>query len=399
MNSLRDEFALMLSGKAGKYYILALVFPIIIALVFSAIFIHNQINEGGVLVIDMDNSAYSRQLIDKLNASQYIDVKTVVNDNIDIDQALYHEEYLAVIYLPKDLEANHTRALPNSIGLFLDNTNMMGTANLRTAVQEVITAENMTVAIPRVKALGVNDDQTTGIINNITVQQRLLYNPNGNYANTTVLGFLVLYPTIIYHMQVLPLMARLRMTGRFEAEIRHSSPLGVASRVLPYALFAGIGIYFGLGLLKTVGGFRYAGNAFALLIPIFLYTISQGLLAVFVAWKARHPGEAMSKMMLILIPGFLFSGATISTALLPEWAKIVGNFFPMVWLMKFIRDLGLRGAPLSALYPELGAFVILFGVMLLLVTLRFLSDKRKLLKQPGGEPTGAAPAPSIEGSH
>jgi len=393
MKSLRDEFFLLLSGKAGKYYIAAIAVPVVIVLIFSAIFVNNQVNEGKVFVVDMDNTAYSRQLIEKMNASQYIDIQEVVHQKVNVDEVLYGDKYLAVMYLAEGLEENHYKAMPNTIGLFLDNTNTMGTANLRTAVQEVVTAENMAVSIPRVKSIGLSDDQVTGTLSNISIQQRMLYNPNSNYANTTVLGFVILYPTLFFNMTALPLMARLRMTGQIKGEIMGRSALDVASRILPYAFFMGVGLFLGLGLLKLVGGFRFAGNPLAFLIPTFLFTISTGLLAMFASWKAKHPGEAMSKMMLVVVPGFVFSGATISQAILPVWAKMIGNFFPMVWYLRFIRDMGLRGASLSDMLPEIGGFLLLTGLFLLLVILRYYQERRSMMKETAlenGEPVAAS---------
>lgn len=381
MQSLRNEIAILLSGKSGKYYIVAFVVPVVVVLLFSALFVNNQITEANVVVIDLDNSAYSNQLIDKLNASQYINVKDVLNQPANPEELLYHEEYLGIIYLAQGLEQNHAKAMPNNIGLFLDNTNTSSTTTLRTAVQEVITAENLSVSIPRIKALGVNDDQASGILSNINVQQRLLFNPSGSYANTMVIGFLVLHSAIFFAFATLPILPRLRVMQQFESEIMNSSPLGVLSRVIPYSILFTIGIYFGVGLIKVIGGGRFAGDPITFLIPTFIYGIAMGLLAMFVTWNVNHPGAAAGKMTFVVIPGFLLGGITISTAILPSWANYIGNAFPMVWFLRFIRSIGLRGAPLSSMLGELGGLIILLGVIVLANVLMFYKQKRKIMNK------------------
>lgn len=384
MKSLRDEWSFLLSPHGGKYYIVAFIVPIIVVLLFSAIFANNQVNEGKVVVIDLDHSPYSQELINKLNNSQYISVEGVLNQPTDPEKLFYHDEFIGVIYLPQGLAENYHKGMPNQLGLLLDNTNLASSGNLRTAVQEIVTSENMTVSIPRVKSLGVSDDQVTGILSNMTVQQRLLFNPNGSYVNTMVMGFMNLYTAIFFCFATLPILPRFRVQRRFDSVILNSSPLGVASRVIPYAVLSAIGLYFGFGLLKIVGGFRFAGNPIAFLLPTFIYTLSMGLMAMFASWKAKHPGEAMGKMMFIVVPGFLFSGITVSQALLPKWALIISNVFPMVWYTKFIRSMGLRGASLSDLLGELGGFLLLLGVVLFCVILRYHLEKSAILKRNEG---------------
>lgn len=89
-------------------------------------------------------------------------------------------------------------------------------------------------------------------------------------------------------------------------------------------------------------------------------------------------------MVMILMPAFVLSGAVLSRSLFPPLAIQIGDFFPFVWMYKFLRTMGLRGAPLQEMLPELGSLLLYVGVLSMLVIARALWEKQKLAKQTAG---------------
>lgn len=380
MNSLRDEFLFMLSDQGNKYYVLAFAVVLAVLLIFSQIIPHNQIENGKIVVIDMDNSAFSKQLINKLNSSQYIKVESVFHDAINPEELLYHDRCLGVLYLPQGLEKNTYKCLPNHIGLLLDNTNTAAVVNLRAAVKEIIGSENIAISFPKVKQLGLNDEQAIGIVSNIGVEERLLFNPIGNYANTTIMGFLNMYSALYYSFSILPIISRLRITQRWEEEVLLRTPVSLIQRILPYAGVCSASIFLGYGLLKNELGFRFAGNAGWFLLSIILYTVATGLLCLLVSWNAKNPGAAIGKVVVVVVPGFILGGVSLPLSLLPEWVQFISNLFPMVWFFRFVRDIGLRGVDASFMWGEFASFFAYIGVIAGMVIIKFYNERAKLQK-------------------
>lgn len=390
MKSLRDEWAYLVSTK---FPIVAIMLPLIAALAYALLLPNGQVNEGRVAVIDQDNSSYSRELIQKLGSSQYIHVATVVPYSENPEEFFTHENYLAVISIPKGLEENRRKSLPTTIGLIIDNTSTAATASIKTAVTEITVTENMAISAPKLHKDGLNEEQVKGSLSSLSVEQRLLYNPTGSYINSTVMAFVGMLSFLWLNINSLPLIARLRMQHKLGTEVEN--PFGLISRTLPYALFSGAGFYFGLAMLKAIGGARFAGNPFMLLIPLFLYVVGTVLLNMIVAWKAAHPGEAASKMIIVLMPAFVLSGSTLPAAIFPPLAEKIGHFFPYVWFFKFVRGMGLRGTPLSSLTVELGSMMLYVGVLALLVIFLAQKEKQKMMKQQATETIHHAAPPQI----
>lgn len=385
MKSLRDEFSQLFKGK---YIILALVVPLIIAAMFGYIFSNNQITEGKLAVIDQDNSLYSQQLIDRLNASQYVDVTAVFLHAVKPDELLYNEKFMAVLYIPQGLEQNRYKGIQNNIGLFVDNANATAVGTLRTGVTEVIAAENVGASVGRLKAIGMNDDQVNATVASIALQQRLLFNPTTDPINSSVIAYVMLVCLAIYTVQCLQIIPRLRAEGRLQEEL--SNPIGLLSRVIPYALVGTIAIFFSLGILKVVGSFRFAGNPLEFLLPLFIYSVVAGLLPMLVSWNVATPAKAGIRVTLFVLPSMLLGGVQAPVAMLPAVLQIVGKAIPFTWLFSFIRGMGLRGGELFYFQKEMGALILYAGILVLVLILCMLREKRKL-RQEGEKSEEASP--------
>ncbi|MFM9279361.1 ABC transporter permease [Paenibacillus jiagnxiensis] len=375
MKALIDEWKHMLGGKS--VFILLLV-PIVVAAVFGYVFKNSQINEGPVAIVDLDHSSYSSQLIAKLDTSQYINVKRVFDNDTDPNMLLYNEQFSAVIYLPAGLEANRLQGKQSNIGFYVDNTVAQATASLRTGVTEVITAENAALAAGSLKAVGLTDSQVSGMTSNMMVQQRLLYNPTSSTLMSSVIGFVNTVMLSLIGSAGLSIIPRLRAEGRLQEELNH--PVGILLRVLPYALVGCISFFLSIGLIKQLGGLRFEAGMLDMFIPFMLYTTTLSLFAMVIGWSAPTPEKASGRILLLMMPSFLLSGAQLPVSMLPGPLQVVSNILPLTWHFKFLRGMGFRGGELRYFIQELGGILILLSAFAAIILVLMAVEKRKLSK-------------------
>ncbi|MEC0237639.1 ABC transporter permease [Paenibacillus kribbensis] len=385
MRAFADEWKHLFNGK--MVYIILFV-PIVVAAMFGYVFKNNQINDASIAVVDLDHSNYSRQLINKLDASQYIDVRYVQENEADPNLFLYNEKFFAVIYLPAGLEENRLKGIQSNIGFYVDNTMGAATGNLRSAVAEVISTENATLAGGSLKAMGLSDSQLTGMTTNMLLQQRLLYNPTNSTLMTSVIGFVNTVMISLIGSAALTIVPRLRVNGKLEGELEHWSNL--LMRVLPYALVGCAAFYLSLGVLKQVGGLRFEANVWEISIPFLLFTTTLSLLGMALGWTAATPDKASSRIMLIMLPSFLLSGAQLPTVMLPGPLQTIGNILPLTWQFKFLRGMGFKGGGLQYFIPELGGFLLLLTGLLLVIFILMAREKRKWAESVNTQDTQAA---------
>ena len=79
---------------------------VVCAVLFTVLLGNNFIEEAPVAVIDLDNSKYSHELIQEMDASPYIDINTVFHSAVNPKALFYRDRFAAVVYFPKDLEKN-----------------------------------------------------------------------------------------------------------------------------------------------------------------------------------------------------------------------------------------------------------------------------------------------------
>ncbi len=376
MKQFREQIEKM---RHDKVAITALIIPIISAVIFGYMFSNNQILETSVAVIDLDNSNYSRQLIDKLDASPYIQINKVFNVPLEPSQVLINEKYLAVISLPNELEDNVYRNKRTNIGFIVDNTVLASSANLKQAMSEIFANENITLSMSKLKGMGCSGEQALGLINGLSVQQRALFNPTADYVNSNVFGFINLVILGVLTAQSIKIIPELRAEGKLQQAL--NSPLGIISRVIPYALLYFVSSILVLGLMKQIAGLRFSGSVFEFFIPLLLYTFASGLVGMLLGWSAKEPA---SRLIIVVMPSFLLSNVILPVALMPKPIQYLAMAFPLTWYTKFFREIALREASISHLWKDLGGFLILIAVILFLLTLEMIKEKHKILKQAAG---------------
>lgn len=376
MKSLIDEWRHI---AKGKFIFMVIIIPLVFATILGYIFQNNQLNEASVVVIDEDRSTYSQELIQKLDASQYIDVKNIYYEPIDPNQFFYNENYLGAIYLPAGLEESRYQGKQINIGFYVDQTVPMAVSSLRSGVTEVISTENMTTGVGKLVAMGLSTSQATAMISGLSLKQHLLYNPTNDPINGTVFGFVNTIFLSLIAAAVIGLVPRLRQTGELTRELEN--PLGLIARLIPYSIIASIGLYFSLGALKYFRTLRFDGNYIEVLLPFLIFTFNACLLSVLVGWTASSPAKAEGRIMLIVMPSFLLSGVQVPTVMLPEPMMWLSQFLPATMHFKFVRGIGMRGGELSYFVSEIGEYLMVTSLYVAIIYFLMRREARVIKKE------------------
>lgn len=148
MNSLKHEIAFLFSGMGMPYEKVAMLVAVVCAVLFTVLLGNNFIKEAPVAVIDLDNSKYSHELIQEMDASPYIDINTVFHSAVNPKVLFYRDHFAAVVYFPKDLEKNRYSDAAGQIGVFYDNTSIAQNADIMEALNTIVAEENNKLSAP-----------------------------------------------------------------------------------------------------------------------------------------------------------------------------------------------------------------------------------------------------------
>jgi ABC-type multidrug transport system, permease component len=380
MHSLNDELKYFFSGQGMPYGKVSMIVAVVVVLLFPAVFSNHYIKDGKVAVIDLDNSKYSHEFIEKMNTSPYMKVKDVLNIPADPSKLLYQDRYIAVVYLPTGFEKNRYSESTNNIGVFYDNTNEAQSGYIKSALNTIIAIENQKIGAAQIQTLGLNGEQAAAIMNNISLNERLLFNPTDSSSNSTAMGFLFFFSSMYFVFATIGIIARLRMEGKWNTQLS-GSPFDLILRLIPYGICLTMSIVVGLAILRVIGDLSLKGNFFVLLLSILLLALSLGLMSMLFGWGAANPGIAIGRMILFIPGGFILGGASGPLDIVPAWVHILSNVFPLVWAYRFVRDIILRGAAFLDIAQEFGGFMIFSGILAGLVFIRFYRERKILLSQ------------------
>ena len=370
-NSLKDEVKFLFSGKGMPYEKVCLTVAMIIGVGLSVLLAGNFSKDAPVIVIDLDNSKYSRELVTQIDASEYMHVKAVLNVATNPEELFYRDEADAVIYLPEGLEKNFYDGDAAPIGIFYDNSNTAQTADIKAAMNEL-------VAINNAKISG-------GSSGGLTLNDRNLFNPAGSTSNTQTQGFLFFFGSMFFVFATIGMVPRLRLTKQLDKILRDGTPWDIVGRVIPYSACMVVSFFVGLAILRVWGDLVFSGRVVDFLLIQIVFAVMLGMLSVLIGWTASNPGIASSRMILFIPGGFILGGVTSPLSHLSPWVVTASHIFPLTWEFHFTRDIIQRGASLSQISSEVGAFMIYVAIVAVLLSLRFHTQRNDLLKSIQGE--------------
>ena len=232
----------------------------VISVVLSVLLSGNFGKDVEVVVIDLDNSAYSRDLTNRIDASEYMQVTAVLNTPVDPKELMYRDQAYAVVYFPQGLEKDRYTGVETNIGVFYDTTNPATTSNIKVALNEIVGMDNAV-------AMGDTGSTNDTLMGSLSLADRILFNPQESTSNATTMNFLFFFGAMFFTFATIGMIPRLRLTGQLDKTLRHalgSHPaLAALCRLPDCFLGSGTGGAASLGrfeFLRPSGDFPLLGN-------------------------------------------------------------------------------------------------------------------------------------------
>ena len=259
MNSLKDEVRFLFSGQGMPYEKVALMVAVVIAVFFTLVLGNTSIQNAGITVIDLDNSRYSHELIQKIDASPYMQVNAVINTPVEPKTLFYRDQSVAVIYLPQGLEKDRY-GTSGSIGVFYDNTNNAQTADIKVALNELIGLDNA-------QASGDPGSTNDSLAGSVSLAERILFNPQDSTSNGETLGFLFFFGSMFFVFATIGMVPRLRLTHALDRILLEGTPWDIVLRLIPYGACLIVSFVVGMAILRVWGDLNFSGS-----LATFLFT-------------------------------------------------------------------------------------------------------------------------------
>lgn len=330
---------------------IAIVLPILQMIIFGYA-INFDVRHIQAVVVDQDRSRESRQYLDQIRATEYIDTVAYVQTPNEAAQMLKNGTARVGITIPDGFARVMQAGGNPQVGVMIDGSDAQVSVRARFAF----------ISPPTTLPPGAPDTRIN-----------VLFNPDSRTANFMIPGLIVIILQVVTVALTAFSIVREKEQGTLEQLM--VTPVGrlalMIGKLVPYACLA----FAELGVVVLVSSLLFDvtsnGSVFTLAlmsIPFIFASLALGLL---ISTVAQTQGQALQYSQLMLMPSILLSGYVSPRETMPGWLYIISSFMPATHFMQISRGIIIRGAGFLDLLPQFFTLVFMAVVLVALSTVRF----------------------------
>ena len=377
------EWKLMYTDPAAV--LLLVVAGVLYAFYDPTPYINQTVSKVPVAVVDLDNTAMSRELTRMATAAQQIEVKAVYADRRQAEESMSRDEIYGFMVIPEDMEKNIRNHEQVSVNIFTHGAYVMlhgaiGTAFSTCALTLGATNKVKQIAlgkqVPSAKAIAMRDP--------IPISIQTLYNSSGSYSNYVVPSVLVviLQQSLIIGICVL---GGSRAHRRFRKKFR-DSPVENESvlcryfgRSLAYFLHYCSFILFYHCIIYNLFDFPRRGEVLPMVVFSIVFLASTINLGMVVSQVFLRRESSMQLFLYLSIPILFLANFSWPSYLMPHWMTALSYILPSTFAVPAWLSIEQMGGDIYDVAPKLYQLAIQGIVYLALgLLLTHARDKAKI---------------------
>jgi len=323
----------------------------------------------GMLVIDRDGTSESRALVDRFEHNEHFIVKRIGDPGGGVERLLRGGEAVFALIIPNDFGRDLATGRAPQVDLLLDGTNS-NTAGIALGYANRILYRYMSdrAELGLARAPGI-----ARRVSSVEPETRVWYNPE-------LKSVYFMVPAIV---TILLLIITMLLTGLSIVKEREAGTLEqlLVTPLKPWQVIAGKTIPFAMiglaemALATTVAVLWFKipvmGNVGLLALLAFAFILTTLGLGVLISTLAGSQQQALYITWFLLQIFIILSGIFYPIENMPRAVQAITLVDPVRYFVAIIRELFLKGAGLSTLWPELRALLILGVCVFTFATLRF----------------------------
>ncbi len=331
--------------------------------------ITTDIKNLDILICDRDNSGISRNLVERFSHNDYFVVKRSPCPAGETEQYLFRGEALLALVIPADFGRDLETGESPEIQILLDGQNSNTTAVAIGYCNRILLQfmrDNLEQGLGRNPRLARS-------VRFVEPVSRAWYNPELKSVYYMIPGIISILLTIMTMLLTGLAIVKEREIGTLDQLL--VTPLSswqiIAGKTLPFAFLGflemGFAMTFGVLWFKVpiVGSLPLL----AVLAAVFIFT-TLGL-GIFVSTLVDTQQQALFTAWFFLVSFILLSGFFYPVENMPGWVQVITYANPLRYFIEILRELFLKGAGLTVLWPELLSLLTMGVIIFTLAILRF----------------------------
>ncbi len=301
-----------------------------------------------LIVIDQNKSNFSRSFIRQLETSNYFRILDQTYGEKEATTAMIEGKSLFILNIPPTFSRDLIRNQNPTMLLTVDATDPVTSANAL-AVAQVL------------KYTGLPHD-FTGPLNYLSYQKPAYdiivhknYNPEGITSYNIIPGLMGTILTLTMVVVTGMAVTREREKGTYEQLLSMPvNPLEVMlGKILPFVLIGYAQVAVILLASKLLFDIPFLGNPFLLFCAVTLFVGANLMVGYLFSSISRSQMQATQMSVFFFLPSILLSGFMFPFQGMPDFAQVIGEFFPLTHFVRIARGIMLKDGQFNHIYIEL----------------------------------------------
>jgi ABC-2 type transport system permease protein len=364
---LIKEFIQVFRDKRTRFVLIAP--PIIQMLVFgyAATF---EIHHVPTVVLDLDHSQESRELISRFTSSPYFDVQRQLTDYRQLGDLIDQGKATVGLEINAGFAQNLRKGQTAPLQVIVDATNSNTALIASGYITQIALGFAQDYQKDRIYRIS---PQMLEEIPSVQLEPRPLYNPDlrsrwffvpGVIGSLTLVLVVVLTAFAVVREREIGTLEQIMVTPIRPAEF-------ILGKTLPSFL---IGL-FDVSLIGTVGTLwfqvPFRGQILVLFAGAVLFLLCMLGVGLLISTVSSTQQQAMVTAFFFIMPAITFSGFGFPISTMPQWLQYLTYLSPLRYFLVVLRGTYLKGVGMEILWPQMFAMAALGISLLTIAVLRF----------------------------
>ena len=318
-----------------------------------------------MVVFDESRSYESRELVAKMQASQYFDLVGSVSSFEEVRRALDAAEASVALVIDREFGRDRRQGEPAHAMLIVnasDSTTSSQAMSIASGIANSVSMQTLAVrARWPFRELPVD------------LRVRPWYNPDLRTANFIIPGLLAVILTFTLISFTAASIVRERELGTLEQ--LQVTPITrtqlILGKILPFLVIGYIQLTLVVVVMSFFFGIPIQGSLVALYLLSGLFIASVLGLGIFISTLAKTQMQATQMSMFILLPFVFLSGYVFPIGGMPQVFQWLTYVIPAKYFLEIVRGIVLRGASAAELWQPIAWLAFYMVIIIGLAIVRF----------------------------
>jgi ABC-2 type transport system permease protein len=364
LHIIRKEFLQVFRNKSMLPIIFVVPIVQLIILVNAATFEMKHIQ---LSVVDLDLSGSSRKLVSKYQGSPFYQLRHTAFSYPEAEDEMKKGHVEMILHIPAGFEKQLMTTGQAKVQFVVNAINGQSAGLINAYSTMILMDNNRELATEN-----MNPSQMAGL-REIRVDSSYWYNPKLNYKTYMVPGILVLLVTIIGLLLSGMNIVREKEIGTIEQI--NVTPINkiqfIVGKLTPFWIIALFELAFGLSIGKLLFDIPMEGNLLLIFISAAVYLFVILAFGLLISTVTNTQQQAMLVSFFFMVVFILMSGLFTSVESMPLWAQKLDMLNPLMYFIKIMRMVLLKGSTFADIRSHFTALVIYAVVIVSLAIVRY----------------------------